>query len=230
MYNRLWRSDGKQLMVVSVSNKAAESVQRAPEPVPRLDPAAALLFVINDSAGAVEVDAKCAVIEAALAEQGRKGELLVCGTDELSRVAAKAAATALERSTAVVAVGGDGSLNAVAQAVHAAGCAMGVIPYGTFNYFARTHGIPTEPAAAAQLLLQARPMPVQVSAITAGCFWSMQAWASTPNCCRTARPTKPVLAEADGWQCWPPVQRCCAPSADCACTWRWALQSETCRP
>ena len=152
-------------MVVSVSNKAAESVQRAPEPVPRLDPAAALLFVINDSAGAVEVDAKCAVIEAALAEQGRKGELLVCGTDELSRVAAKAAATALERSTAVVAVGGDGSLNAVAQAVHAAGCAMGVIPYGTFNYFARTHGIPTEPAAAAQLLLQARPMPVQVSAI-----------------------------------------------------------------
>ena len=104
-------------MVVSVSNKAAESVQRAPEPVPRLDPAAALLFVINDSAGAVEVDAKCAVIEAALAEQGRKGELLVCGTDELSRVAAKAAATALERNTAVVAVGGDGSLNAVAQFV-----------------------------------------------------------------------------------------------------------------
>jgi diacylglycerol kinase family enzyme len=40
-----------------------------------------------------------------------------------------------------------------------------VIPYGTFNYFARTHGIPTEPAAAMQQLLDARPMPVQVAAI-----------------------------------------------------------------
>jgi hypothetical protein len=37
----------------------------------------------------------------------------------------------------VIAVGGDGSLNTVAQAAHAAGCPMGVIPYGTFNYFAR---------------------------------------------------------------------------------------------
>jgi diacylglycerol kinase family enzyme len=62
-------------------------------------------------------------------------------------------------------VGGDGSLNTVAQAAHAAGCAMGVIPYGTFNYFARTHGIPTDPAAAARLLLDASPSPVQVAAI-----------------------------------------------------------------
>jgi len=30
----------------------------------------------------------------------------------------------------------------VAQAAHAAGCAMGVVPQGTFNYFARTHGLP----------------------------------------------------------------------------------------
>ena len=65
----------------------------------------------------------------------------------------------------MVAVGGDGTLNTVAQAAHAAGCPMGVIPYGTFNYFARTHGIPTEPAAAAHHLMDARPTPVQVGAI-----------------------------------------------------------------
>ncbi|MFN0186293.1 MAG: diacylglycerol/lipid kinase family protein [Aquabacterium sp.] len=132
---------------------------------PRLDPAAALLFVINASAGAEDIEAKRGVIEAALAARGRKGELLVCGPGDLPRVAAEAAAEATARGTAVIAVGGDGSLNTVAQAAHAAGCAMGVIPYGTFNYFARTHGIPTEPAAAARLLLDARPLPVQVAAI-----------------------------------------------------------------
>ncbi len=134
-------------------------------PVPRLDPASTLLFVINAAAGALDVDAKRAVIAAALTARGRKGELLTCRPDELARVATEAAAAAVARGTAVIAVGGDGSLNTVAQAAHAAGCAMGVIPYGTFNYFARTHGIPTEPAAALRLLLQARPTPVQVAAI-----------------------------------------------------------------
>jgi len=153
------------MKVFSVSAIKADVARCLATPVPRLDPASALLFVINSSAGAVDVGAKRAVIEAALAASGRTGELLTCRPAELSRVAADAAAMAVARGTAVIAVGGDGSLNTVAQAAHAAGCAMGVIPYGTFNYFARTHGIPTEPAAAARLLLEARPMPVQVAAI-----------------------------------------------------------------
>ena len=136
----------------------------------RFDPAASLLFVVNASSGAQDIDAKCAVIESALSARGRQGELLVCRPAELQRVATEAAATAVARGSAVVAVGGDGSLNTVAQAAHAAGCAMGVIPYGTFNYFARTHGIPTDPAAAAQLLLQAQPSPVQVAAINERLF------------------------------------------------------------
>ena len=133
--------------------------------VPHLDPTSPLLFVINAASGAIDTDAKRAVIESALAERGRKGELRVCKPDELLQVAAQAAATAVATHSAVIAVGGDGSLNAIAQAAHAAGCPMGVIPYGTFNYFARTHGIPTHPAAAARMLLDARPLPVQVAAI-----------------------------------------------------------------
>lgn len=133
--------------------------------VPCIDPTSPLQFVINASAGAFDLDAKRAVIQSALDAQGRKGELLICRPADLARVATEAAAAAIARSTAVIAVGGDGSLNAVAQAAHAAGCAMGVIPYGTFNYFARTHDIPTEPAAAARQLLDACPKPVQVGTI-----------------------------------------------------------------
>jgi diacylglycerol kinase family enzyme len=132
---------------------------------PQVNPSAPLLFVINAGAGAQDVQAKRGVIETALAASGRTGELLICQPAELAQAAQHAAATAMARGSAVVAVGGDGSLNTVAQAAHAAGCAMGVLPYGTFNYFARTHGLPTEPAAAMRVLLEARPVPVQVAAI-----------------------------------------------------------------
>ncbi len=134
------------------------------------DPAAVPVFVINTASGAEDAGAKRAVIEAALAAHGRQGELVMCAPGALPRVAAEAAAQAAARHSAVIAVGGDGSLNTVAQAAHAAGCAMGVIPYGTFNYFARTHGIPTDPAAAARQLLEASPRPVQVAAINERLF------------------------------------------------------------
>lgn len=132
---------------------------------PRFDPAAVLLFVINSSSGAYDIHAKCEVIESALLSAGRRGELLVCRPHDIQQVATDAARAAVARGSAVIAVGGDGSLNTVAQAAHAAGCAMGVIPYGTFNYFARTHGIPVDPVAAARMLMEATPCPVQVAAI-----------------------------------------------------------------
>ena len=132
---------------------------------PQLDPAAPFLFIINTASGHTDVDAKRAVIEAALSSSGRAGELLFAQPSELPRVASGAAARAIATHAAVVAVGGDGTINTVAQAAHAVGCAMGVLPQGTFNYFARTHGIPAEPAEALQVLLRSAPVPVQVGAI-----------------------------------------------------------------
>lgn len=132
---------------------------------PLIDRDAALIFVINRASGSFDVEAKRALIEATLAARGRRGDLRVCGPAELPQVAATAAADARARGSAVIAVGGDGSLNAVAQAAHAVGCPIGILPYGTFNYFARTHGIPTDVAAALDLVLDGVPRPVQVAAI-----------------------------------------------------------------
>lgn len=132
---------------------------------PALDPSEPLQFVINAAAGSSDAEAKREVIEAALRAGGRCGDLLFCSPAELTGVAQQAATQAIANRTAVVAVGGDGTLNTVAQAAHAVGCVMGVIPCGTFNYFARTHGIPIEPAAAARLVLDGRQMPVQVATI-----------------------------------------------------------------
>ena len=132
---------------------------------PTVDTASPLIFIINAASGSSAGDAKRAVLEDALQAAGRPGELRFAKPDALARVAQQAAADALATRSAVVAVGGDGTINAVAQAAHAAGCPMGVVPLGTFNYFARTHGIPTEPAEAAQMLMHAVPVPVQVGTV-----------------------------------------------------------------
>ncbi len=132
---------------------------------PVLDPAAPLQFIINGAAGSSDAEARRAVIEAALLAGGRRGDLHFCSPGDLVRVAQESAARALAVHAAVVAVGGDGTLNTVAQAAHVAGCAMGVVPQGTFNYFARTHGIPADPAEAVRLLLRSAPCPVQVAGI-----------------------------------------------------------------
>ena len=137
---------------------------------PEIDPASPLLFVINAASGSEDGEAKRQLIKTALATTGRSGDLRLCSSDGLSRIAEQAAAEALATRTAVVAVGGDGTINTVAQAAHAAGCAMGVVPQGTFNYFARTHGIPGDAAEAVRLLFEAKPLPVQVAAINERVF------------------------------------------------------------
>lgn len=137
---------------------------------PEVDPASPLQFVINAGAGASDMATKREAIEATLRSGQRLGDLLFCRPADLPRVAQEAAARAHATQTAVVAVGGDGTLNTVAQAAHREGCAMGVVPQGTFNYFARTHGIPADPAQATRLLLDAVPTPVQVAALNEHLF------------------------------------------------------------
>lgn len=138
--------------------------------LPEIDLTSPLQFVINAAAGSSDARAKREVVEAALRAGGRRGDLLFCSPAELPGVAHQAATLAVANRTAVVAVGGDGTLNTVAQAAHATGCAMGVVPQGTFNYFARTHGIPADPAEAVLQLLCSAPAPVQVAGINERVF------------------------------------------------------------
>jgi diacylglycerol kinase family enzyme len=137
---------------------------------PHIDPEAPLQFVINVAAGSNAAENKRQLIEAALQAAQRKGNLLFSSPANLAHVAQQAADLAIATHSAVVAVGGDGTINTVAQAAHALGCPMGVIPQGTFNYFARTHGIPDDPAIAARELLEWSPWPVQVAAINEHVF------------------------------------------------------------
>ena len=138
--------------------------------VPTVDTKARLVFIVNASSGNNAPEDKRAAIEAALAEAGREGELRFTCPADLAQAADQAALTALHRHSAVVAVGGDGTISAVAQAAHAHGCAMGLVPQGTFNYFARTHGLPEDAAEATRVLLRGAPVPVQVGVVNEQLF------------------------------------------------------------
>jgi diacylglycerol kinase family enzyme len=138
--------------------------------LPTVDPKARLVFIINAASGSTAPEDKRAAIEAALAEAGREGELRFVHAADLARVADEAALTALHSRSALVAVGGDGTINVVAQAAHAHGCAMGLVAQGTFNYFARAHGLPEDATEATRVLLHGAPVPVQVGVVNKHLF------------------------------------------------------------
>lgn len=120
-------------------------------------------IILNAGSGRTETDLQRRIIEDELTRAGRRFELLVVEAPEaLPQLAAQTVARAVQDGAIVVAAGGDGTINTVARAALASGCAFGVLPQGTFNYFARTHGIPQDLAAATRALLTARVQPVQV--------------------------------------------------------------------
>ncbi len=86
------------------------------------------------------------------------------------RIAAAAAEAVAEGYGIVVAAGGDGTQSAVAGALAGTDVAMGIVPMGTFNFFAREHGIDTDAAAAVATIRQGRIKRVSVGDINGQIF------------------------------------------------------------
>lgn len=146
------------------------AIDAAPASVTQLDPTAPWLFVSNSGSSHNDPQQTRAVIEAAMTAAGRRCEFLVVPPAQLVQTVRETAARAHSLQTALVGVGGDGTINTVAQAAHAARCAMGFVPQGTFNYFGREHRIPLDAAEAVAVLLRSRPQPVQVGFVNGQLF------------------------------------------------------------
>jgi diacylglycerol kinase family enzyme len=71
---------------------------------------------------------------------------------------------------ALVAAGGDGTINQVASEALKQRLPLGVIPLGTFNYFGREHGISLNPAEAARALKDAQITREQVGFVNERLF------------------------------------------------------------
>lgn len=133
---------------------------------PHIGPNAPFFIVLNAGSGSESAAEARQVIEEGFAAAGRKHRIfLVDGPGRLQALAREAVERARAVGGVVVAAGGDGTINAVAQATLGSGCAFGVLPQGTFNYFSRTHGIPRDTAEALQVLLTEQPRAVQVGLV-----------------------------------------------------------------
>ena len=127
--------------------------------------------VMNARSGHGDVQQAIEILKEKFTAAERKFELYLAeDPDQLPALAAEAARNALAQNGAVIGAGGDGTLNTVAQQAHALDIPFGAVPQGTFNYFGRTHHIPEDSAAALDMLLQARPQPVQVGEVNGKLF------------------------------------------------------------
>lgn len=159
--------------------------------VPAPPTAGPLFVVFNPGSGGGDAESARLAIEQACAHAGRELQLLpVHDPRGLSAIARDAVQRAQAARGVVVAAGGDGTLNAVAQAVLGSGCAFGVLPQGTFNYFGRTHGIPQDTTQAMQLLLQSPALPVQVGLVNDRVFLVNASVGLYPR----------LLEEREGWK------------------------------
>ena len=70
-----------------------------------------------------------------------------------------------QRVDAVIGMGGDGTLNAIASRLVDSGVPFGALPGGTFNYFVRNLGLPDDALEAARVLLDGAVRAISVGAV-----------------------------------------------------------------
>lgn len=113
----------------------------------------------NEHAGTTERAAVAQAV-AALAEHGPATLRWTSSPEDF-----ESAVRELHDDQRLVVAGGDGTVHLALACLDRLGRTdegIGIIPLGTGNDFARNHGLPLEPAAAAQVVAQGQPGPVDV--------------------------------------------------------------------
>jgi diacylglycerol kinase family enzyme len=148
--------------VLTAREEEAETGASAPGPE--------FFIVMNRASGAGEKDELREAVEGELSKAGRRYRFVPVQPGEVVQACQHAARLASEEGGVMVASGGDGTINAAAQAALAQDCPLGLIAQGTFNLFARDLGLPLEAAEATRALLRAQPEPVQVCLVNERVF------------------------------------------------------------
>ncbi|HUR70077.1 MAG TPA: diacylglycerol kinase family protein [Candidatus Thermoplasmatota archaeon] len=106
-------------------------------------------------------------VRRAFRRAGVDAEVIATPGDKLADAASAAVARGAD---VVVAAGGDGTVNAVAGALAGSDAAMGVLPLGTLNHFARDIGVPVDLDAAAALIATGEPRRIDLGEVNGRIF------------------------------------------------------------
>lgn len=124
--------------------------------------------LLNRGGGAVAADKEMsAKVEAALHAAGIDGGIeLVAGDDFEQRCRSISA----RGDPLLIVGGGDGTVSAAASALAASDTALGILPLGTLNHFARDLGIPTDLDQAALVIARGRERRVDIAEMNGQVF------------------------------------------------------------
>lgn len=113
-----------------------------------------ILLLLNPSSGKGRASLSAPLAEQRFQQRGLIVEQ-VLGSDFYDALARLRAAVEADPPDAVVACGGDGTVHLCLQAVAGTGVALGMLPFGTGNDNASFHGMPSDPVAAADAIVDA---------------------------------------------------------------------------
>lgn len=123
-------------------------------------------MIVNRGGGSA--DGAEARISEAFEGTGVEPEVRLVEPGELERQCAEVVEA--EGSVALVAAGGDGTISTAAAAVADTGVALGVLPMGTLNHFARDAGIPLDLKEAAAAIAAGRTRQVDAAEVNGRLF------------------------------------------------------------
>jgi diacylglycerol kinase family enzyme len=150
------------------------------------------VLVVNPGAGRLSDERRLEVVD----EVRRRFRVEVFETPQRDAGTEIAAQAADAGAAAVIAFGGDGLVNEVANGVAGTATALAILPGGTMNVFARALGIPTDPVAAATALAErwdrVRTVPLgrmdgRYFTFSAGCGFDAEAAARVERDFRSKR-------------------------------------------
>jgi YegS/Rv2252/BmrU family lipid kinase len=125
--------------------------------------------IVNGSAGLGHDEEAAQRLRALFAREGWQADLTLAHSGR-EMVEAARAALAARQFDAIVAGGGDGTVNAVASVLAGSDMAFGVLPLGTLNHFAKDLGIPLGLDAAVASVAQGRTVRVDVGDVNGVTF------------------------------------------------------------
>ncbi|MGR3805854.1 diacylglycerol/lipid kinase family protein [Marinibacterium profundimaris] len=117
----------------------------------------------NPRSGKQEADATSEDLSTAFARHGLSPDIVelnpdVSLTETVRKVADKGYGT-------IVAAGGDGTICGVTEALKDTKCRLGILPRGTFNYFARSLDIPQELDGAVEVIAKGHARPLRIATL-----------------------------------------------------------------
>ncbi|HET9529201.1 MAG TPA: diacylglycerol kinase family protein [Blastocatellia bacterium] len=123
--------------------------------------------IINIAAGSAPGETLCDMIARAFERQGVRPRILTVSGKELSETAR---ALREEGFDIIVAGGGDGTVSAVAREIVGHPVALGVLPLGTLNHFARDLNLPTGLDEAVAVICSGEEITIDVGTINGHTF------------------------------------------------------------